>query len=259
MTAASPPTPTSSSPLRPPRAVEGERLQKVLARAGVGSRREVEGLIAAGRVRVNGERAVLGLRIDTTKDKVDVDGLRVPLRVDLVHFLLNKPAGVVTTAADEAGRPAVVDLIDPALRVWPVGRLDINTEGALIMTNDGDLTHRLTHPSFQVAKTYVAEVRGRVGRSTLAMLRRGVDLDDGISAPSQAVITELGPRSSIVEITVREGRNRLVRRMFDAVGHPVVRLVRTAIGPVTLGRLKPGRFRRLSPAEVRLLYNSSGS
>jgi 23S rRNA pseudouridine2605 synthase len=236
----------------------GERLQKVLARAGVGSRREVEKLIAAGRVRVNGDRAILGRRIDEDKDQVEVDGLRVPLGADLVHYLLNKPTGVVTAAKDPTGRPTVVDLIDPALRVWPVGRLDIDTEGALILTNDGELTHRLTHPSFEVPKTYVAEVRGRVAAASVATLRRGLELEDGPTAPALVVPLGQGARSSLVEITVREGRNRLVRRMFAAVGHPVVRLVRTAIGPVGLGHVKPGTVRRLGPQEVRLLYNASG-
>jgi 23S rRNA pseudouridine2605 synthase len=235
----------------------GERLQKVLARAGVGSRRAVEELIARGRVTVNGQPAILGRRIDWSKDKVEVDGEAIPLRVDLVYYLMNKPVGVVTTASDEAGRPTVLDLIDPALRVWPVGRLDIDTEGAVILTNDGELTQRLTHPSYEVPKTYVAEVRGRFGASAAAELRRGVTLDDGPSAPAAVRIIEQGPRASLVEVTVREGRNRLVRRMLEAVDHPVVRLVRTAVGPLTLGRIKPGNVRRLAPEEVRLLYNAA--
>jgi 23S rRNA pseudouridine2605 synthase len=234
----------------------GERLQKVLARAGVGSRRSVEELIAAGRVRVNGRRAHLGLRIDPSKDKVEVDGLAVPLGIGVVHYLLNKPRGVVTTAADESGRPTVLDMVDPAVRVWPVGRLDFDSEGALILTNDGELTQRLTHPSFHVPKTYVAEVQGRLGGPALRRLRRGVELDDGPTLPADAVVLEQVRGSTLVELTVHEGRNRLVRRMFEAVGHPVVRLVRTAIGPIALGRLKPGAVRKLGPEEVRLLYNS---
>lgn len=233
---------------------EGERLQKVLARAGVASRRGVEELIVAGRVAVNGEKAVLGRRIDPSKDKVEVDGLRIPLGVGLVYYLMNKPRGIVTSAVDEAGRPTVIDLMDPGVRVWPVGRLDIDTEGALILTNDGELTQRLTHPSFEAPKTYVAEVKGRVTGAALKQLRRGIELDDGPTAPVEVATLEQGARSSLVEIVVREGRNRLVRRMFDAVGLQVKRLVRTQIGPIRLGRVKPGTARRLSPDEVRLLY-----
>lgn len=235
----------------------GERLQKVLARAGVGSRRRVEELIALGRVRVNGEEAILGRRVDPANDKVEVNGQRIPLGVDLLYYLMNKPLGVVTAAVDESGRATVIDLVDPAVRVWPVGRLDLDTEGALILTNDGELTQRLTHPSYRVAKTYVAEVKGRLSGPAAARLRRGVQLEDGATAPADVSIVQPGPRSSLVEITVREGRNRLVRRMFDAVGHPVIRLVRTAVGPISLGRVKSGTVRRLAPDEVRLLYNAS--
>ena len=246
----------ASSPATPVTEPEGERLQKVLARAGIGSRRAVEELIARGRVRVNGRRAELGRRVDISKDKVEVDGLLVPLGHGLVYYLLNKPVGVVTTASDDLGRQTVVELVDPQVRVWPVGRLDIDTEGAIILTNDGELTHRLTHPSFEVPKTYVAEVEGRIGGAALRRLRTGVDLDDGPARPSQASIVEQSGKRSLVEITVREGRNRLVRRMFSAVGHPVLRLARVSIGPVALGRLKPGAIRKLGPEEVRLLYNA---
>lgn len=235
-----------------------ERIQKVLARAGVGSRRHVEDLVAAGRVRVNGTRAQLGARVDPSNDVVEVDGSRVPLAPGLVHYLANKPVGVVSTADDPEGRPTVVDLVDPSLRVWPVGRLDVDTEGAILLTNDGELTHRLTHPRYGVPKTYLAEVRGGVRHRAVVRLARGVELDDGPTAPAEvAVVDRLGP-TTLVEITLREGRNRQVRRMLEAVGHPVVRLARTAIGPVGLGRLKPGALRRLSPEEVRALYRAAG-
>ncbi|HEX2049989.1 MAG TPA: pseudouridine synthase [Actinomycetota bacterium] len=235
-----------------------ERIQKVLARAGIGSRRHVEELVAAGRVRVNGARARLGARVDPHKDVVEVDGSRVPLAPGLVHYLANKPVGMVSTADDPDGRPTVVDLVDPSVRVWPVGRLDVDTEGAIVLTNDGDLTHRLTHPSFEVPKTYLAEVRGAVRHGTVVRLARGIELDDGPTAPADvAIVDRLGP-TTLVEITLREGRNRQVRRMFEAVGHPVVRLARTAIGPLELGRLKPGSLRRLAPDEVRALYRAAG-
>jgi 23S rRNA pseudouridine2605 synthase len=236
---------------------QGERLQKVLARAGYGSRRSIEELIAAGRVAVNNQTAELGRRVDVTKDKVEVDGLVVPLDVRLVYYLMNKPSGVVTTMSDPEGRPTVLDMLDPVDRVWPVGRLDLETEGALILTNDGELTQRLTHPSFGIAKTYVAEVRGAVKTKTLKALARGVELDDGKTAPARVALLERLAAGSLVEITLTEGRNRQVRRMFDAVGHEVTRLARTAVGPVSLGRLKPGTVRRLAPAEIQSLYRAS--
>lgn len=239
-------------------AAEGERLQKVLARAGLGSRRAVEGLIEQGRVRVNGRRAELGRRVDPSKDTVEVDGSRIPLATDLVHYLLNKPAGVVTTASDPEGRPTVLELVDLEARVWPVGRLDYDTEGALILTNDGELTHRLTHPSFEIPKTYVAEVRGTPGRGALGRLARGIELEDGRTAPAKASLVSRSAGASLVEITVAEGRKRQVRRMLEAVGYPVDRLVRTRIGPLMLGRLKPGTIRRLSLEEVRALYRACG-
>lgn len=236
---------------------EGERLQKALAHAGVASRRAVEDLIRAGRVRVDGRPAVLGQRIDTSKAKVEVDGSLVPLAPGLVHYLLNKPVGVVTTADDSHGRPTVLEILDLDVRIWPVGRLDMDSEGALILTNDGDLTQRLTHPRYGVEKTYVAEVEGTPGRGALKRLERGVELDDGPATAVRATTMARRDRTTLVEITLGEGRRRQVRRMLDAVGHPVVALVRVSIGPVALGRLKPGTFRRLSPEEVRALYRAS--
>jgi 23S rRNA pseudouridine2605 synthase len=233
---------------------EGERLQKALAHAGVASRRVVEDMIRAGRVRVDGHPAVLGQRIDTSKAKVEVDGSVVPLAPGLVYYLLNKPPGVVTTADDEEGRPTVLDLVDLDVRVWPVGRLDMDSGGALVLTNDGELTQRLTHPSYGVGKVYVAEVEGTPSRGALRRLERGIELDDGPAVASRAVISARHDRTTLVEISVAEGRRRQVRRMLEAVGHPVVGLVRVAIGPLQLGRLKPGAFRRLSPDEVRRLY-----
>jgi 23S rRNA pseudouridine2605 synthase len=225
------------------------RLQKVLSRAGLGSRRTCEDLIAAGRVTVNGVVATLGTRADAETDAIEVDGARLGVRQDLVHYLLNKPAGVVTTAADPQGRRTVVDLVPADTRVYPVGRLDIDTEGLLILTNDGELAHRLTHPSFGVDKEYLAEVEGTPSRGALRRLRDGVDLDDGRTAPARASL--VGDHT--VRLTIHEGRNRQVRRMCDAVGHPVRRLVRVRIGPVVDRRLPPGAWRVLTQAELRAL------
>lgn len=235
---------------------EGERLQKVLAKAGVGSRRAVEELISQGRIKVNGRRAELGRRVDPQKDEVEVDGSRVPLNPVLAYYLVNKPAGIVTTAHDERGRPTVLELVDPSMRLWPVGRLDADTEGALVLTNDGELTFRLSHPRFGVEKTYLAEVRGSIARSALKQLASGLELSDGMTAPAQVRLVERIRGGSLIEMSIVEGRNRQVRRMLEHVGHPVGRLVRTAIGPVGLGRLKPGTWRRLSGEEVRALYRA---
>ncbi|MCU1453559.1 MAG: Pseudouridine synthase [Acidimicrobiales bacterium] len=232
---------------------DGERLQKVLARAGFGSRRLCEELIAEERVTVNGEIAVLGRRVDVEHDHVAVDGAEVGVRPGLVHYLLNKPAGVVTTASDPQGRPTVVQLVPDEPRVFPVGRLDADTEGLLLLTNDGDLAHRLTHPSFGVEKEYLAEVTGEPSRATVRRLREGVELDDGRTAPARASL--LAP--SLLRITIHEGRNRQVRRMCEAVGHPVVRLVRTRIGPLGDRTLAPGRWRALTTDEVRALERAA--
>jgi 23S rRNA pseudouridine2605 synthase len=234
-----------------------ERLQKVLAHAGLASRRAVEEMIAQGRVRVNGEPARLGQKVDPVKDEVEVDGSRVPLDSDLVWYLLNKPVGVVSTASDPAGRTTVVDLIDAPTRVWPVGRLDIDSEGAVIVTNDGDLTHRLTHPSYEVPKTYLVEVGGGLSEPDMRRLASGVELDDGPAKPVHVHLVDRRPGAALVEMTITEGRNRQVRRMIEAVGGKVTRLVRVSIGPLMLGRLKPGTARRLAPAEVRSLYKAA--
>ncbi|HAM03584.1 MAG TPA: MFS transporter, partial [Acidimicrobiaceae bacterium] len=185
---------------------EGDRLQKVLARAGFGSRRSCEELIAAGRVTVNGEPAVLGRRVDPRSDHVEVDGVPVPMLPGLVHYLLNKPAGVVTTADDPVGRPTVVSLVPDDPRVFPVGRLDADTEGLLVLTNDGDLAQRLSHPSFGVEKEYLAEVNGGPGPAALRALRRGVDLEDGRTAPARVGVLAPG----VLRIVIHEGRNRQV-------------------------------------------------
>jgi 23S rRNA pseudouridine2605 synthase len=234
-------------------AEDGERLQKVLARAGFGARRVCEELIADGRVTVNGEVAALGRRVDPEQDRVEVDGVPIGVRPGLVHYLLNKPKGVVTTASDPQGRPTVVQLVPDEPRVFPVGRLDADTEGLLLLTNDGELAHRLTHPSFGVEKEYVAQVEGTPSRGALRRLREGVELEDGRTAPAKVGLVE----PNVLRLVIHEGRNRQVRRMCDAVGHPVVRLVRTRIGPLRDPNLRPGTWRALEVAEVRALERAA--
>jgi 23S rRNA pseudouridine2605 synthase len=245
----------SASPGFPePAGTDSERLQKVLARAGLGSRRACEELIVAGRVTVDGDVARLGQRIDTATARVEIDGNLIPVAADLVYYLLNKPDGVVTTADDPQGRPTVVELVPTEPRVFPVGRLDRHTEGLLIMTNDGALAQLLTHPSHGVAKEYVAEVEGGTpAPGALRALRQGVELDDGPTAPAEVGVLAEG----VLRLVIHEGRNRQVRRMCDAIGHPVQRLVRTRIGPVRDTRLAPGRWRALSAQEVRDLAASA--
>lgn len=228
---------------------EGDRLQKVLARAGVGSRRRCEELIEAGAVTVNGEVAILGRRVDPTNDLIEVEGVAIGVRPDAVYYLLNKPVGVLTTAEDPHGRPTVLDGLPPTPRVHPVGRLDADTEGLLLLTNDGELTHRLTHPSFGVDKEYLAEVAGTPSRGALRTLRHGVTLDDGVTAPAK--VSLIGDH--LLRVTIHEGRNRQVRRMCEAVGHPVRRLVRVRIGPLRDTRLRPGEWRELTRDELRAL------
>ena len=233
----------------------GERVQKVLARAGLGSRRTCDELVAAGRVTVNGVVAELGTRVDPDHDTIAVDGAVVGVRPGLVHYLLNKPAGVVTTASDPQGRPTVVELVPAEPRVFPVGRLDAETEGLLLVTNDGDLAQRVAHPSHGVEKEYLAEVEGVASRGALRRLREGVELDDGMTAP--ATVTAVAPGA--LRIAIHEGRNRQVRRMCAAVGHPVVRLVRLRIGPLADRRLAPGEWRELSQDEVRTLERATAA
>jgi 23S rRNA pseudouridine2605 synthase len=234
-----------------------ERLQKALARAGMGSRRACETMIAAGRVTVNGTRAELGDRVDGTRDRVEIDGVPVSFDATRVYYLLNKPVGVVSTARDPQGRRTVVELVPHAAdspRVVPVGRLDLDSEGLLVLTNDGELVNLLAHPSHGVDKTYLVEVDGVPSPAAVRTLRHGVALDDGITAPAKARVVQRASDRAAVEITIHEGRNRQVRRMLDAVGHPVRRLVRTRIGPVHDASLAPGEWRPLTTREVRALY-----
>jgi 23S rRNA pseudouridine2605 synthase len=234
-----------------------ERLQKVLAAAGVGSRRACEELIAAGRVTVNGRRATLGDKADAETDEIHVDGERVVTNTKLVYIAMNKPRGVVSTMADERGREALADYVENvSQRVYHVGRLDAESEGLLLLTNDGTLAHRLMHPSYEVAKTYRAEVAGPVPRAVGRQLLAGVELEDGPARVDAFKLVDAHQRTALVEVVIHEGRKHIVRRMFEEVGHPVNRLIRTAIGPIRLGDLKPGRTRRLSSAEVAALFKT---
>ena len=229
----------------------GVRLQKVLAQAGIGSRRACDELIAQGRVRVNGAVADLGTRVDPDVDRLEVDGKPIRPEAIRVVIALHKPWGVVTTMADDRGRPCVGDLFkDYPQRLFHVGRLDEETEGLLLLTNDGDLANRLMHPSHGVRKTYLATVRGIVRPEALQSLLRGVDLEDGPARADAAVLRDSTGAESVIELVLHEGRKRIVRRMCKAVGHPVQHLLRTRIGSLGIGDLKPGQWRLLEAREI---------
>jgi 23S rRNA pseudouridine2605 synthase len=234
-----------------------ERLQKVMAAAGIGSRRACEELIAAGRVTIGGRRATLGDKVDAETAEIHVDGQRVVTNTKLVYIAMNKPRGVVSTMADERGREALADYVGNLnQRVYHVGRLDAESEGLLLLTNDGTLAHRLMHPSYEVAKTYRAEVEGPVPRAVGRQLLQGVQLEDGPAKVDAFKLVDAHQRTALVEVVIHEGRKHIVRRMFEEVGHPVNRLIRTAIGPIRLGDLRPGRTRRLSSGEVAALFKT---
>ena len=238
---------------------EGVRLQKVLAAAGVASRRVVEEYIVAGRIRVNGVTATeLGTRIDPEKDLVDVDGVAVQLDVSKRYVMLNKPTGVVSSMKDENGRPDLRRFTkDYEERLYNVGRLDAETSGLLILTNDGELAHVLAHPSFGVTKVYIAKVDGEVTAQTIARLTRGIELEDGPIAADKARLLDASRGQSLVELTLHSGRNRIVRRMMAAVGHPVHELVRRQFGPLHLGTLPAGKSRELTKIELGALLTLS--
>jgi 23S rRNA pseudouridine2605 synthase len=238
----------------------GVRLQKVLAAAGIGSRRHCEELIGAGRVEVDGEIVRrFGARVDPQQQVIRVDGRRIPASEDLVYIALNKPAGVLTSMSDSRGRATMADLLgDVAERLFHVGRLDYDTEGLMLLMNDGELAHRLAHPRFGVPKTYLAEVTGAVPRDLARQLLDGIELEDGVaSADKFRVVERLGSRA-LVEITLHEGRKHIVKRMLAAAGHPVTRLVRTQVGPIALGSLRPGTTRELTVREIGDLYQAVG-
>jgi 23S rRNA pseudouridine2605 synthase len=240
---------------------EPVRLQKLLAAAGVGSRRHCEDLIAAGRVCVDGQVVTaLGSKVDPTRAAVVVDGSRIPVSPDLVYLALNKPRGMVSTMSDPQGRPCVGDLVaDRRERLFHVGRLDADTEGLLLLTNDGALANRLAHPRYQVPKTYLAEVRGAVARDVGRRLRAGIELDDGPVAVSSFRLLSSTARQAMVEVVLHDGRKHVVRRLLAALDLPVHRLVRTQIGPIRLDTLRPGRTRRLSTGEITQLYTTVGA
>lgn len=231
-----------------------QRLQKLLAAAGVASRREAEKLITGGRVSVNGKVVTeLGTKADPDRDTIEVDSKQVNLRPGKVYVLLNKPRGYASTRHDPHAHRTVMDLVkDVGASLYPVGRLDVDTEGLLILTNDGDFAFKMTHPRHRVPKTYRAEVRGMVSQETISHLSRGVLLEDGLTGKAQVELEALhtARQTSVVNISITEGRKRQVRRMLDEVGHPVVKLSRTKLGGITLGRLKPGEWRFLNQREI---------
>lgn len=243
-----------------PGADDGVRLQKVLASAGVASRRKAEELIRDGRVKVDGIVVrEMGTRIDPEKAVVHVDGTRITTRTDLVYLALNKERGVLSTMSDDQGRPHVGQMLeDRTERLFHVGRLDMESEGLLLLTNDGDLAHRLTHPSYGVAKTYVAEVPGPIPKDLGRRLRSGVELEDGPAKVDSFDVLDLHANRAVVEVVIHEGRKHIVRRLLEAVDRPVSRLVRTQIGPIQLGHQRPGTLRRLNPVEVGQLYKAVG-
>jgi 23S rRNA pseudouridine2605 synthase len=237
---------------------EGMRLNKALSAAGLGSRRAVEELIRAGRVAIDGQVVEeMGRRVDPANDRVEVDGSRVVIDERLRYWMLNKPLGVVSTADDPQGRPTVVEFVPENPRVVPVGRLDRDTEGLILLTNDGELANRLTHPRYGVKKRYLAEVE-RLPGNAVKRVQEGVELDDGLARAERVRVVAGSGRRRMVEVVMVEGRKREVRRLLEAVGAPVRRLVRTAIGPLRLTGLAPGEYRPLRPDEVRGLYRSAG-
>lgn len=236
------------------------RLQKLLASSGVASRRRCEQLMLAGRVEVDGEVVTrLGTRIDPRTAVVRVDGARLPPLTDTAYLALNKPVGVLSTMSDPQGRPTLADLVaGRPERLFHVGRLDADTSGLLLLTNDGEVAHRLAHPSYELSKTYVAQVTGAVRPSVIRRLLTGVELDDGTARADRVTVRETHAGRSIVEVVLHEGRNRIVRRMLDAVGHPVQSLTRTAFGPVRLGTQRAGTLRELSRDELGSLLDAVG-
>jgi 23S rRNA pseudouridine2605 synthase len=239
---------------------EGVRLQKVLASAGIGSRRKCEEIIERGEVKVNGVVVdQLGVRVNPDEVVIEVKGKRVSVDDDHVTVVLNKPTGVVSTMNDPQGRPALDQFVKGYdERLFHVGRLDAETTGVLLLTNDGELANRLAHPSHGVPKIYVAKVKGKVPKSIGTTLRAGVELEDGPVRVTACNVKDIRGEHSLVEVELHEGRNRIVRRMFDEVGFPVVELVRTQFGPIRLGTLSPGEVRKLNREEVGELYNIAG-
>lgn len=239
---------------------EGIRLQKVLAAAGIASRRASEDLISEGRVEVNGQVVMeQGMRVNPETDHIRVDGSRIPPPRRHLYLVLNKPRGVVSTMEDPEGRPTLSDYLPPRTdRLFHVGRLDTETEGLIVLTNDGEFAHRLAHPSYEVPKTYLAEVAGAVDNRTVKRLEKGVTLEDGPVKPDRVKLIQRSEIRTLLSITLHTGRNRIVRRMMDAVGHPVNKLSRQAIGPIRLGNLAKGATRELTREELGALLDVVG-
>lgn len=233
------------------------RIQKAIASSGLMSRRAAEEAMTAGRVALNGKPVVLGDRVDPDEDILTVDGVPVPVSEDIETYLVNKPVGVISSASDTHGRQTVVDLVGSSKRLYPVGRLDADSEGLILVSNDGELTNRVTHPSFGVTKRYLAEVEGEISKSAMRALTEGVDLDDGPARAVSVRLIDSGRGRSMIEIVMTEGRNREVRRMLESVGYPVTRLVRTAIGSLSDSSLRPGEYRRVTAADVQRLLGGS--
>ncbi|WP_461370899.1 pseudouridine synthase [Candidatus Darwinibacter acetoxidans] len=235
-----------------------ERLQKVMAQAGLGSRRSCEEMIKDNRVTVNGKPAVLGQKVDPTQDSILVDGKPLGRREAKRYFILNKPRGYVTTSKDQFSRRSVLELVPVAERIYPVGRLDYDSEGLVLLTNDGALAYRVMHPKFELPKTYRVRVNGEITMDAVYRLRTGVTLEDGPTAPAQVELLKVDGGSSVIRITITEGRNRQVRRMCAALGYEVLRLTREAIGPLNLRGLAAGEYRPLRPQEIKRLFEAVG-
>ena len=253
-----PTQPNEKSPQANQKATEDTaiRLQRFLSMAGVASRRDAEELIRAGRVTVNGVRAELGMKVNPETDRGEVDGKPVRLRTRHYYLALHKPPGYLSTLEDPQGRKTIVDLLPAALRaerLYPAGRLDNDSEGLMLLTTDGEWAHRVMHPSHGHEKEYLVLVSGRPERHALQRLEEGIELDGEKTAPAQIVVRRTDGRNTWLTVVLREGRKRQIRRMFEAIGHPVLRLIRQRIGPVRLGRLKPGQYRPLTPREIAIL------
>lgn len=234
-----------------------ERLQKVLAKAGVASRRKAEELIRQGKIRVDGRVVTeMGIKVDPEIQSVECEGIPLDSQEEKVYILLHKPVGYLSTVDDPQGRPIVTDLLKNIKeRVYPVGRLDLDTEGALLLTNDGELAQRILHPSHEVNKTYVAKVKGSPGNKKLDALSKGIELEGRKTWPANIEVLKSKAGSTTIQITIHEGRKRQVRKMFDAIGHPVMKLKRTAYGQLELGELGPGKYRFLTPADIKFILD----
>ncbi|MDX2435395.1 MAG: pseudouridine synthase [Desulfobacterales bacterium] len=234
-----------------------ERLQKVLAKAGVASRRRAEELIRQGKVRVDSKVVTeMGTKVDPETQNIECEGVALVSREEKVYILLHKPTGYLSTVDDPQGRPIVTDLLKNIKeRVYPVGRLDLNTEGALLLTNDGELSQKILHPSHEVNKTYVAKVKGVPGRKKLDALSKGIELEGRKTWPASIKVLKTEAQSTVIQIIIHEGRKRQVRKMFEAIGHPVLALKRTAYGQLELGGLGPGKYRFLAPRDIKFIFD----